>query len=683
MTLSPLVEIYVNAAWTDVSSSVRVADGVAIRRGRQDEQSALSPSTCTMTFNNAAGQFSPRNPTGPYYGTIGRNTPVRVSVAGSYRFHGEISAWPPRWDLSEADAWVTVQASGITRRLTQGPKPLQGPIPRYVSGSTGAVAYWPCEDAAGSTSIASAISFVAPMAVEGTTLPLLAAASPFSTSEALPVMNNGSFRGVPAHGGGDAWTYFLLSVPTGGDTNDSVLLRLLGSGTAFRWEVRYFTASSGNLVLRCFDNAGASLLTSAAVGFGLDNTPCIVALKLDQNGANIDYALTVYNFANGASSAVSGTIAANTIGALNQVQISADRVTVGSTVGHILMTNTDQTTAVVNAMRGYAGETAGRRLERLCAEETVAFTSVGSLDDTEAMGSQTSSTLIELIAECEAADDGYLYEPKTALAIAYRTRKSMYSQDADATIPYLSLNGLEPVEDDQGTRNDVTVSRIDGSSVRVEVTAGALSTAAPPNGVGRYNVSVPLSLAADTQLQAQAEWRAALGTVDEPRYPALSCDLQTLAPLVKTATITLDVGDQISITGTPIWVPAGGISAVLLGYTETIEPHAWTVNFNCGPGAIWSSVMVLDSTTRGRLDASTAVTNEPLDATETGVDYTAETITTTGAEYPLGLLIGGEEMTASAATGVTITVARSANGVVKSHATSAPIRLARPARLGL
>ena len=52
---------------------------VTIGRGHPDESTTTAPSQLTFTLNNRDGRFSSLNPTGPYYGSLGRNTPIRVS----------------------------------------------------------------------------------------------------------------------------------------------------------------------------------------------------------------------------------------------------------------------------------------------------------------------------------------------------------------------------------------------------------------------------------------------------------------------------------------------------------------------------------------------------------------------------------------------------------------------------
>ncbi|MEU8886746.1 hypothetical protein [Streptomyces sp. NPDC048442] len=80
--LGTLIEMQVGGTWTDITSDVLLRDVITHDRGRPDQGARTDPSKCTMTLNNLDGRYSPRNPLSPYYGLIGRNTPIRVSVPG-------------------------------------------------------------------------------------------------------------------------------------------------------------------------------------------------------------------------------------------------------------------------------------------------------------------------------------------------------------------------------------------------------------------------------------------------------------------------------------------------------------------------------------------------------------------------------------------------------------------------
>src|ERR1051325_8540680 len=75
------IEILVDGIWTDITSRAMVRDesgNVATTYGQTSEGANLDPATCTFVLNNRDGLFSPRNPSSPYYGKIGRNTQCRM-----------------------------------------------------------------------------------------------------------------------------------------------------------------------------------------------------------------------------------------------------------------------------------------------------------------------------------------------------------------------------------------------------------------------------------------------------------------------------------------------------------------------------------------------------------------------------------------------------------------------------
>ncbi|MER6635831.1 hypothetical protein ABT285_09740 [Streptomyces microflavus] len=71
-------ELYYGGAWH--TAKAREADPVTIERGVSAEGTTAGPSAATQTLDNTAGDLSPRNPSSPLHGAIGRNTPWRVTV---------------------------------------------------------------------------------------------------------------------------------------------------------------------------------------------------------------------------------------------------------------------------------------------------------------------------------------------------------------------------------------------------------------------------------------------------------------------------------------------------------------------------------------------------------------------------------------------------------------------------
>lgn len=79
------VEIAPAGTWINITDFVYL-DDIVITRGSADETSTSQPSRCTIRINNRDGRFSPRNPGSPYFGTLGRNTPILVSVKSGDTF---------------------------------------------------------------------------------------------------------------------------------------------------------------------------------------------------------------------------------------------------------------------------------------------------------------------------------------------------------------------------------------------------------------------------------------------------------------------------------------------------------------------------------------------------------------------------------------------------------------------
>src|SRR5260221_5164562 len=79
--IDPRIEILVNGTWTDISTAYAGASqGPSITRGLADETSNTDAATLTVPLRNTHGRLSQRNPLGPYYPYLVRNTQVRLSV---------------------------------------------------------------------------------------------------------------------------------------------------------------------------------------------------------------------------------------------------------------------------------------------------------------------------------------------------------------------------------------------------------------------------------------------------------------------------------------------------------------------------------------------------------------------------------------------------------------------------
>ncbi|MFI0233166.1 hypothetical protein [Streptomyces sp. NPDC017086] len=677
------VEMLIGGAWVDVTSYTLVRDDsgqITLTSGVRDEGSQTEAGTCALELKNGDGRFSPRNPSGPYYGLIGRNTPLRVSVPDgmggkSYRIWSETAGWAPNWDTSGNDVWTDVSAAGILRRLSQGPVPERSviysaftdPVPSSV------VAYWPCEDPAGSTSIASGLTTGSRMTWTG--VPQLASYSGFAASDPLPDLTSASLSGgIPKYDDPAATQVRCLAyIPAAGLSLGKVLVAIdqldYSAGSSQFWEVYYDTSTTSFTIRTCASDGtvlGAELQHSLDVRGRL----LYVSVELQETGGDITRTLRLMDISNGRIYSVSDTVFVTQLTRVTKIQFGpASRAVSGAAgtsqlpgvaIGHVTVENAITAIDALGVRLNPIGETAGRRMQRLCDEAGLAFDWIGDLDDTVPMGAQPRQNLLAHLQECALADGGLLYESRAAFGLGYRTRASLYNQDPALVLDYSGAQLAQvpvPVEDDRYVQNKVTVT-VNGVSGTYEETSGSLGTALPPAGVGPYGQEYTLNLASTDAgtLQDQAAWRVHLGTVDEPRFPQVSVNLAhpSITADMRRAILGMRLGDRIQITNPPAWLPPDTIDQLVLGISETITHFEHRITVTCAPASPYSSVGVLD-TAISRIDtdgselaaaissSATSIMVQPSAGAGTDTLWTKDP-----TDFPLDIRAGGEVMRVTA-----------------------------------
>lgn len=603
----------------------------------------------------------------------------------SPRFTGEVVNYQTEGDPSARERRVTVEAAGVIRRLLQGNNPLQSAPRRFIptdgQGVSEVQFYWPLENGAltefGQAVIGDVqlnLSSGSPERVfgQGDLAPWLAPAAELQGSDALSTIPDITMTNFVA---ADGWMFDF--VRSEGVQEDTAIQILYGAAGGF--DVVFDVSTQQISVVddvtttvisypTAFDG-GVHHIRLSAVGSGT------IAWDLLVDGVSVGgnaYAGTI--------DSIFFFVISNGAGPPNIMP-----------VGHVAVYNGtfSSTVNAWDAAFGFRGETAGRRMQRLCDENGIEFTWLGDIDATTPMGPQGVKTLIELLRECAATDQGTLYESKGSVGLVYRTRDHVYSQT-----PLLTLDAsqkqvgypFEPVEDDQFVVNNVIAQRAYGGEYEVELASGPLSTANPPEGIGRYDIQLDVNAYLDEQLPDIASWRLALGTVDEPRFPGLYLDLDaTETRQFEDEILDLTPDDLMVITNASSAGVYETINLLARGYTESWTSHRHTIQLNASPYGP-NNVFVLGTS---RLDAEGITINEDLDTTETGVGTaiaTGNALWNT-ADLPYVVKISGEQMNVTAVSGAsspqTLTVTRSVNGVVKTHTTGAEVLLAVPYYLGL
>lgn len=626
----------------------------------------------------------------------------------SLRASMEFASLKPRWDESHRIKWVEAEASGIFRRLTRGNQPLKTAIRRYVERTAAdydLLAYWALDDdknaetarlTAGQgddavfTNQLIGFSSVSAARVCGR-----GDLGPWLRPAALCQATAAFLMGVGSAGGSvTSWTTHAVLAFDGLYTSSAVAIdsitvqvqtAVYNLGNPDVWFVN-FTSDTGELVL------GTSDLTTSTVSAGalFDGNPHLVTLRVAQDGADCD--MSVY---------VDGTL----MGSVTQTTLTNTRpnlvvfASIGGesrrrSLGHFPVYEGDgpPLNDLLDAMLGHAGETAGRRLERLCSQEGIAFMAYGDLDETAAMGPQGPETIMTLLGECADADQGLLFESRGHLGVAFRTRRSLYNQDTMLALDYSAQQvkpPLAPAADDKATVNVVTAKRKDGGEYTDTQTTGPLNVNNPwddPDGVGVYDDQITVLVQHDEQLGDVAGWRRNLGTTPEERYAGLTVDLKAEAVAgddeLGVAVLSVGVGDRLvieSLTAADIYDP---IDQLVLGTTETfLDQTQHAVTFNTVPASPYR-VFVLEDAVLGRLSTDDSDLDAGIDDDDLTASVAGDLWTTTALfpdDFPLNVVINGEVIEVSGISGTsspqTFTLAqRGVNGLARAHAAGSRVR---------
>ncbi|MEV0112359.1 hypothetical protein AB0H77_03745 [Streptomyces sp. NPDC050844] len=459
--------ILVDGQWMDITPDVYLRNKIQITWGRQDWASKANTTKCPLTLNNGrsrvnpaiVGRYSRRNPRSDLYKKIGRNTRLRIQVttpAGvvTTAFDGFVSSWPVKWDVDavpgaeEQDVWVSIQANGIRRRLEQGSKATPDAIRRHV-GRGGALLYWPLIDGEDARHGSEVIQGAQPMRAVGEAGSFYqgqpdwgkgALAPWLEPVVELPVETNGRITAYVASRTLTGWSvdHVVNSPGPGNVTQLNVFDDGPQSGTVpqVQWDILEWGSGGFNEVQlriteRLESSSSTALLTTVSNPGIYDGGVHHLRLSVASDGGS---GLTWALYIDGVSVA-SGTRATGfrSVGRIvgRWALVSGGGIA-GSAValGHITYWGATPPTAAATwkAVQGHARELAGRRIERLCAEQGVPLAVTGNLDQTPAMGPQKPGTFLELIDSAAEVDGGTVHESRGTAGFAYRTRASKYNQ---------------------------------------------------------------------------------------------------------------------------------------------------------------------------------------------------------------------------------------------------------------
>lgn len=680
--------------WTDVTTDVRIADGLSFSLGRGDEAARAQPATLTLKLDNSTSRYSlgGRSPNWP---NVRRNTPVRVRVDpgdGTLRvaFQGYANGFTPSWDSPGGTVPVaTLSASGVMRRLAQGSDPLRSALYRYHTLNAAPAEYWPLEEGTAATQAAPAVPGGAP----GTF---------------APTVQSGTLYGKVAWGGDtdNPATERAVQVSAGGVLTLPTRPTLFSSYWAVTWSMRYTGGSGAKMFFGSaldYPSIGATFYTDGSVEFDyVTGALSSTALLTYAQGDHYLWDNVWHDWAfvwQGTSAALyrDGTQVATYSGAsayfpLTYVEFEGVPNPGGTedptTAAHVAVwSSAPSFSAVSTAAHAYTGEAATDRLTRLCGEEHLALALTGS--SVSLMGPQTPTSLLDLLFECEDVDLGILYDG-AGPGLSYVARDQRENGTVDLTLDGDQLAApFAPTDDDQRDRNRVTATGASGAKASFEDATGPKGTAA----IGVYDSSFAVNLGTDADLPSYAAWQVHLGTVEGYRYPVLTLDMRC-TPILAASVLACAPSSRVlvqNVGAALASVPAEDVDVLVEGVAMMLSPYGWTVTLKCSPFSPWVIGTVAaeagdTSSTLIRLDTdgSTApYVHNPGDLGLYAATSSGSLWTTAADDFPLLLDVGGVQVRATACTGTSSPQVFTTDPLPQAVPVGTPIAVWNPPVLGL
>lgn len=600
------------------------------------------------------------------------------------RFEGQIDQLPVTWDPTARDSVVGITASGPFRRMQQGTGPATSAIMRALTSRTAIqpVQYWPMEDPAGSTSIASAVPGALPMVTNGVTLGSYSGV-PGSAPFAQFTATGYATGPIPLVTGNTAWAVRTIVKVDG--VASPVDAQLIGWSTTSAISWRLVLSTGNAMILRAIDSTGTQIGFVSVDWTIFYGRPVYLLINASQSGADIAYSMQFYDIlASTTYTVLTGTLTTRSIGWPTQAAFGFGVNTFTGAIGHAAFYSDITAAPFSNALYGWIGNTATNRIQGVCQDAGIP---VSVLDDTtgkvSTLGPQPLLNTLGLIQDAANVDGGILYE--RGFGVYYLARYERYNRPVELTLNHAlkQLSDLKTADDDQASRNYEAVSRSGGSR-------GAALNQADINRYQLYDEAVTLNLQFDSDTVFQAQWRVNLGTVDDIRIPQLTLNFAA-TPQLLAAWKKCWIGSRIQITNPP---PELGVTVLDLhieGWTETIDPGegSWLVVLNCSSARPWQ-VFEIESTV-GNLDALDGDDSTLATGVAAAVGGSAGTLSvatvagsplwsTSGADYPAVIGIDGEPITVTAVTGSSspqsFTVTR--GPVAIAHSAGAKVSLWQP-----
>jgi hypothetical protein len=674
-------------SFTDITADVMYSPGITITVGRADETSQAAAAACAFNLDNDDAAYSAYNPASRNWPWMRQGTPTRISVDPGtgipiVMFQGEMFGATPAWDTSCNLAIVQVTANGVLRRIGRNKAPARSALFRANSGNT-MLAYWAMEDGSEATAAAAATPRTPALVQTGSgTLSFGATGAP-GADGMIDFTGRGSLSvAVPSYSGTSFQASFTFH--TAEATQISQALMLFTS-TGLRFYVRFYpTLQNWFIWLYSTSLPSGSSSAASADSAWVDGDFHTFGFSLRQVGADIQVRIRREDSTESLANVWTG----ETLGQVRTLVVNPPDFEGGTivqsayTLGHLAISTPatvpmTAVAAIADAASGYTGELAHVRLARVCAQEGIAVTIVGTSNI--AMGPQPLGKFIDILRDIETTDGGLLYDG-AGPGLTYVCRSARYNLTAAMTLD-VDAGDLDtpfnPVDDDQRVVNDMTVTRPNGGSGRATTAGGPLGT----DTIGTYEGKpITANTSDDTPLDEIAGWNLHLGQTPGLRYPNLGLDLAANPHQVPywlaAAPFISQRADVINISQKATQHPPDDVAVLFEGHTQTMNPRNWKVKANCSRYGPWQ--VATWGTSRYDSGTSTLALPAPAGATSLSVLVGDGTLWVTG-DVDFDIWVDAIHYHVSHIDGPTtpqtFTVGAPLNGVVKDLPAGVQVRL--------
>lgn len=685
------MQLYYSGGYNTISADRIAAAGVTYSRGVTDELD-LQKGSCTCRILDDDDTYRPSNAASPLYAIVGAYLPMRYRIDGANRFAGEVEQLDPgQTDDHAESAGVTVKGSRWVDLKTTGPLGTVGrwrdviasPLYTQIQSLSTMRAYWPGEDDSDSTLMSSAYAGVAAATVSGVTF--ANADGPAGSSKLLTLSSTGRIDGrFPTGISTTAWQIQFTTNLAGADGSERQCF-------AWRTSNGYWWVWSASLTtyrITVIDSQGNTLFSSSSLNGGVNPGSNIVfRLKCSKSGSTWTVEPGWYEENSPVLTGFTDTYV-GTAGAPVQWLTSANTVMSGAYFGHLFVTtgvSEDlQTYAMLNAINGYPGESTSDRIDRVLTGRGIPLEILGDTTKATLMGAQRSGTVKQQLQEIQRTEQGLIFESPDGRGLRLALRHYLYEQ---ANTPALSLTypddigpGFKELATTFELYNTVIAKDRSGLSATAQETEGRYGTAAPPDGSGLLDKSLDVNIYR-ASLVAQLANSYLRYYQQVQRFAQITIDLDA-NPGLRTAVEAVDVGMFIRLSGkTPDPVL---LLVVRVGGKDQLKRH--TITFETVPGDVFSTGQ-WDGDRKWSLRTCTLTNAETSSSTAWECTMTADE--QWGTNTPYDVEAAGERVTVTAvgartgslgAYAQTLTVTRSANGVVKAQTAGTAVKIASATR---